>query len=147
MPGEKMTDIDSFKTRTRANDGIRINLFHPDGTPSEHWIQVRSVWSDDYQEARMELIRQAVEDGRRAANAEGDAAVEIRRESERKRRAVAAASLVAGWSFDLEFTRERVIDFLLEAPQILSHVERIAEDDRRFFGKEFANSPTGEGRN
>jgi hypothetical protein len=142
-----MTGIDAFKTRGRANDGIRINLAEPDGKPTEHWLQIRSVWSDEYQAARSELIRQAVEDGKRLAAAKEGEVQGLRREADRRRRAVAAASLVAGWSFDLEFTAEAVSDFLLEAPQILAHVERIAEDDRRFFGKGSASSSSGAKQN
>jgi len=129
-----MADIDAFKTRAKANDGVKVPLSTPDGSPTEHWLQIRSIWSDEYQAARSELIRQAIDDGRKVSEANGEAAT-LRKTLDRKRRAVAAASLIAGWSFDLEFTEEAVSDFLLEAPQILAHVERIAEDGARFFGK------------
>lgn len=129
-----MSDIEAFKTRAKANDGVKVPLSTPDGAPTEHWLQIRSIWSDEYQAARSELIRQAIDDGRKVSEAKGEAAT-LRKTLDRKRRAVAAASLIAGWSFDLEFTEEAVADFLLEAPQILAHVERIAEDGARFFGK------------
>lgn len=139
-----MTDINSFKTRGRANDGIRINLSQPGGAATEHWLQVRSVWSDEYQAMRSELIRQAVESAKRMTEVDADEAKAIRRDTDRRLRADAAASLIAGWSFDIELNFEAASDFLMEAPQILAQVERIAEDDRRFFGKGSANSSTGE---
>lgn len=129
-----MSGIDAFKTRDKANDGVRVPLSTPDGKKTEHWLQIRSVWSDEYQAARSELIRQAIEDGKKVAEAKPEDANTLRKEADRRRRAVAAASLVGGWSFDLEFTEEAVAEFLLEAPQILAHVERIAEDNARFFG-------------
>ncbi|WP_061238170.1 hypothetical protein [Ectopseudomonas composti] len=140
-----MTGIDAFKTRSKANEGIRIALAQPDGTPTEHWLQVRSVWSDDYQSARSELIRQAIEDGKRLAEASPEEAADLKHEADRLRRAKLSASLIAAWSFeDLEFSEQAAFDFLLEAPQILLHVEKIAEDDRRFFGKGSASLSSGE---
>ncbi|CAE6906900.1 conserved protein of unknown function [Pseudomonas marincola] len=129
-----MTGIDVFKTRSKANEGVRIPLSTPDGKHTEEWLQIRSVWSDEYQAARTELVRQSIEDGRQAAEAGPEEAKELRKEQDRRRRAGAASALIAGWSFDLEFSSEAVTDFLLEAPQILAHVERIAEDGSRFFG-------------
>lgn len=129
-----MSEIDLFKTRSKANEGVRVPLSTPDGKKTDHWLQIRSVWSDEYQAARSELVRQAIEDGKKAAEAKPDEVASVRKESDRRRRAAAAASLIAGWSFDLEFSEEAVTDFLLEAPQILAHVERIAEDNARFFG-------------
>ncbi|MBN7822261.1 hypothetical protein [Bowmanella yangjiangensis] len=140
-----MTGIDAFKTRGKANEGIRITLSQPDGTPTEHWLQVRSVWSDDYQAARSELIRQAIEDGKRIADADPGEVAELKHEADRRRRATLCASLIAGWSFsDMECTEEKVAEFLLEAPQILRHVEQIAEDDRRFFSNGSGSLSSGE---
>lgn len=140
-----MTGIDAFKTRGKANEGIRITLSQPDGTPTEHWMQVRSVWSDDYQAARSELIRQAIEDGKRLAEAKPEEAADLKHEADRRRRAKLCASLIAGWSFeDLEFSEEAAAEFLLEAPQILVHIEKIAEDDRRFFANGSASLSSGE---
>lgn len=139
-----MTQLDSFKTRGRANEGVRIKLSNPDGTPTDHWLQIRSVWSDDYQAARAELFRAAVEDGKRLAEAKPEDSAALRQESDRRRRTMLCASLVSDWSFDLEFSEKAVADFLLEAPQILRHVEQIAEDDRRFFGKGSACLSSGE---
>lgn len=129
-----MSEIDLFKTRSKANEGVKVPLSTPDGKKTEHWLQIRSIWSDEYQAARSELIRQAIEDGKKLAEAKPEEANTLRKEADRLRRAKAAASLVAGWSFDIEFSEEAVADFLLEAPQILAHVERIAEDGTRFFG-------------
>lgn len=139
-----MTDISVFKIRDEANEGVRIPLSAPGGKPTEHWLMIRSVWCDDFQEARSELIRQAIADGKTVAAAPEAEAKAIRKDLDRKRRAVAAASLVAGWSFDIEPTEQNKADFLNDAPQILAWVERIAEDDTRFFGKESGNSSPGE---
>jgi hypothetical protein len=139
-----MTDISAFKIRDAANEGVRIPLSTPDGKATEHWLLIRSVWCDDFQEARSELIRQAIADGKTVSAAPEAEQKAIRTDLDRKRRANAAASLVAGWSFDIEPTEQNKADFLNDAPQILAWVERIAEEDKRFFGKESGSSLNGE---
>lgn len=130
-----MSGMDAFKIRSEANEGVRVPLSTPDGKSTDEWLQIRSVWSDSYQGARSELIRQAIEDGKAVSEAPEETRNDVRSERDRRRRAAAASTLIAGWSFDMEFSQEAVTDFLLEAPQILAHVERIAEDNDRFFGK------------
>lgn len=139
-----MTDISAFKIRDAANEGVRIQLSTPDGKPTEHWLMVRSAWSDEYQDARTEIIRQAIADGGLVATAPEDEAAKMRKVLDRKRRAAAAAALIAGWSFDIEPTEQNKAEFLEEAPQILAWVERIASEDVRFFGKESGSSLSGE---
>lgn len=131
-----MTAFSSFHTREKANEGIRIKLAHPDGTPTDHWLQIRSVWSDEHQAARSELIRMAVEHGQANALEPLPPKEERQRskEQDRLRRATCAASLIAAWSNDEPLTQEAAVAFLLEARQVLVHIERIAEDDKRFFG-------------
>lgn len=131
-----MSAFSSFHTRSKANEGIRIKLANPDGTPTDHWLQIRSVWSDEHQAARSELIRMAVEHGKANALEPLPPKEERARskEQDRLRRATCAASLIADWSNDEPLTQEAAIAFLLEARQVLVHIERIAEDDKRFFG-------------
>lgn len=130
-----MTDFSAFHTRDRANEGIRIPLLLPDGKPTEHWLQIRSIWSDAYQGSRAEIVRMALEHGRELAekSLSDEQKRDMRAEQDRSRRAVLASSLIAAWSNDDPLTEESAVNFLLQAPQVLREIEKIAEDDRRFF--------------
>lgn len=118
-----------FHTRGRANEGVRLPLHAPDGSPTEHWLQVRHVWSDAFQEANeAELSRlQGI-----ALDSQGDqeAIATAKREAQLR----LWAALVAGWSFDAPCTPAAVVAFLREAPQIGKVLDTFAADSKRFFG-------------
>ena len=142
-----MSDMDLFKIRDSANDGIKIDLFAPDGKPTEHWLVVRSIWSDDFESARSEVLRAALEDGKKAAAQKGESADKELKEAAVRRQAALIASLIADWSFkDKPCTEQNKTQFLIDAPQIRTHVERIAEQDQRFFAKRSASSSPGANR-
>ena len=134
-----MTDaMDAFKTRARANEGKRLTLYTPDGKPTEHWLQVRHVWSDAFQEA------EAVETARISEAllaAEGDEVLIA--EAKRQGKIRLWAALVAAWSFDTPCTPEAVADFLSEAPQIGRALDKFASGSRRFFGNGSTSSTAG----
>ena len=114
-----MSDMDLFKIRDSANDGIKIDLFAPDGKPTEHWLVVRSIWSDDFQSARSEVLRAALEDGKKAAAQKGESADKALKEAAVRRQAALIASLIADWSFkDKPCTEQNKTQFLIDAPQI-----------------------------
>tara|TARA_R110000765_G_scaffold44477_3_gene92167 strand:- start:398 stop:820 length:423 start_codon:yes stop_codon:yes gene_type:complete len=137
--------MDQFKTRDKANEGVRIPLSKPGGAPTEHWLIVRSAWSDEFQFARNAMFRDAVEESKAVSCAPEAEQGKLRREFDRKRRAKAVAALIAEWSFDeTECSEQSKIDFLLDAPQVLAMVEHIAEDDKRFFGQGWTSSSSGE---
>ena len=133
-----MSGMDVFKTRDRANEGKRLALFAPDGSPTAHWLQVRHVWSDAFQDANAAEVA-----GIQAAllEAEGDeaAAAEIKREAKLR----LWAALVADWSFDTPCTPEAVVDFLRSAPQIGRVLDKFAADSKRFFGDGSTSSTAG----
>ena len=51
-----MSGMHDFSIRQRANDGRRIALSLPDGSPTDHWLQIRSRWSDAFRQARDEAM-------------------------------------------------------------------------------------------
>jgi hypothetical protein len=41
-------NMDAFYTRQKANEGIQLPLFLPDGTKTDHWIRIRGIDSDAF---------------------------------------------------------------------------------------------------
>lgn len=124
-----------FFTRAKANEGERMPLSLPDGTPTDEWLLIRGVDSDQF--------RVALDDFRR----ELLAAASIKDEAEKAEKTEAArlrmnSALVIGWSFDIEFTDDALLELLRESPYITAEVDRFASDRRRFFGKRSTSSPT-----
>lgn len=123
--------MDAFKTRTQANLGQKIPLYTKEGELSEHWLIVRGIDSDEFRIAQSKQTRRIAEiaalpDAEREAGIM-NATLEMQ------------ASLVAAWSFDMDCTHENVKEFLQEAPQIASEVDKFATR-RAFFFKRLTQS-------
>lgn len=127
-----------FHTRGKANEGVRLPLYAPDGSPTEHWLQVRHVWSDAFAEAN-EAALSALHEATLAA--QGDLAKLAKAKRAAQLRIWAA--LVADWSFEQPCTPEAVEAFLREAPQIGAVLDKFAADNRRFFGNGSISSNAG----
>ncbi|OYW93773.1 MAG: hypothetical protein B7Z23_04465 [Pseudomonadales bacterium 32-61-5] len=122
-----------FFTRAKANEGERMPLSLPDGTPTDEWLLIRGVDSDQF--------RVALDDFRR----ELLAIASLKDEAEKADRTEVArlalnAALIIGWSFDAEFSEAALLEFLRESPYITAEVDRFASDRRRFFGKRSTGS-------
>lgn len=109
-------------------------LSMPDGTPTDEWLQIRGVDSDEFRHAMDEFRREllelaAVKDEKERAEKSEQARLKLN------------ASLVIGWSLDAEFTEAALLEFLRESPYIAAEVDRFASDRRRFFGKRSTGSP------
>ncbi|QQM14078.1 putative tail assembly chaperone [Vibrio phage pVco-14] len=118
--------MQEFFTRQKANEGNKVPLYLPNGEPSEHWIQVRGVDSDQFKTAENAAKRKAVEI---AQIEEVQERAKVVRETELE----CVAALVADWSFDEECTPENVVNFLREAPQIADMINRYAANRKSFF--------------
>jgi len=123
-----------FFTRAKANEGERMPLSLPDGTPTDEWLQIRGVDSDHFRHALDEFRRKSL------------SAASLKDLEEKAEKAEAArlelnAALVIGWSFDAEFSEAALLEFLRESPYIAAEVDRFASDRRRFFGKRSTGSP------
>lgn len=99
-----------FFTRSQINEGVRVGLSLPDGTPTQHWIEVKPTLSDFFKSNIIELglsksltIEQSI------------------------------ACCVSDWSFDEERSIENVAAFLKEAPQIARELDSVASDLQVFF--------------
>ena len=123
-----------FFTRQKANEGVKLPLDLPDGTPTAHFITVRGVDSDDFRRANTESKRKLVELALDRERATLDP-----KEHEQQRLNV-LASLVAGWSFDQPCTFENIITLLREAPNLADQIDRIAAKRHLFFLNGSTNS-------
>lgn len=122
-----------FFTRSRANEGERMPLSLPDGTPTDQWLMIRGVDSDEF--------RAALDEHRRAILA--NAAIKDEAERAEQNRIAGLklhCALVMGWSFDTEFTQEALQEFLTEAPHLAIEVDNFASNRKRFFRKSSTNS-------
>lgn len=120
-----MAGMQDFYVRESANEGKRLPLRTPDGKPTEHWLQIRSQWSDRFREVKADSER---------------AIADIAGKSPEEQKAGIAAAkldllsaLVSAWSFEQPCTPEAVRDFLHNAPQIAQAINSFAGDDGRFF--------------
>ena len=117
-----------FFTRAKANEGERMPLSLPDGTPTDEWLLIRGVDSDQFRAALDEFHRELL-----AVSSLKDAAEKA--EKTDAARLKLNSALVIGWSFEEQFSPSSLREFLHEAPHITAEVDRFAGDRRRFFGK------------
>src|SRR5690554_3225672 len=125
--------MEAFFTRERANEGVEVPLYTPDGTKSEHWLRIRGVDSDHFRLAEAESKRDAfrvasIEDPVERAKAIQDAKLDL------------IAALVISWSFEKECTPENIKEFFRQAPQIADAVDQVASKRALFFAKRSSSS-------
>lgn len=125
-------DMESFFTREKANSGVEVPLYRPDGTKSEHSIRIRGVDSDVFRAAEAEARRKGMDIAMVSDQEERAKAIQ-----EAKLRLV--ASLVISWSFEKECTLDNVMEFFRNAPQIADAVDQVASKRSLFFAKGSSN--------
>lgn len=124
-----------FFTREQANEGIKLPLSLPDGTPTDYWIKIRGADSDEFRRAERDSIRKIVEI-RNSSKGDTEALEKAHEEQETE----LVAALVIDWNMDedgvpQECTKENVIEFLTNAPLIRDQINRAAANRRLFFVK------------
>lgn len=125
--------MNEFFTRNKANEGLQLPLYRPDGTKSDHWVRVLGVDSDVFRRADAESRRDAF----RIAQIE-DVTERSQAIADSKRRLVAA--LVVAWSFDKPCNVETVEEFFREAPQIMDAIDMAASKRALFFASRSSGS-------
>jgi hypothetical protein len=125
--------MDAFYTRDRANEGIELPLYLPNGRKSGHWLRVLGVDSDAFRLAEADSRRDAF----RVASIE-DKEKRAEEMHASKRRLVAA--LIVGWSFPQPCTPRNVEEFLRQAPQIMDAVDMAASRRALFFAARSSSS-------
>lgn len=125
MKENKNNTIQAFFTRNRANDGVDLEINLPDETPSGMFVKVRHVDSDAFRVATAERQRELT---RIMALPEAE-----RPEAYERANATLVAALVVSWTFETPFTKESVIEFLLEAKGAYEQINEFTGDRARFF--------------
>ena len=117
-----------FYVRQRAEEGRRVDLSNPDGTPSGHWMVVRSVLSSQYEEAFKQISRAALGEVMQIASAGDKAAIALMTKTlRRNRKARLVASLIADWSFDCDCSEQEKTRLLVSAPRLRRQIEKVSE--------------------
>ena len=130
-PAFSMSD---FNITDKSEEGVKINLFLPDGTETGHYLTIRGADSPSFKRAHARVQRENLKILKlQKGDKEIDPGVIAQKQARIHTRMVAA--LVIGWSFDQEATQENVIAFLETAPQIQEQVDQAAGERTNFFKK------------
>lgn len=141
-----------FFTRAKANEGIKLELRLPDGTPTECWIRVRGIDSDAYKKAVADMRLRALS-LMGSDNEEDKAKLKDMSKGELHDDELLGmfVALVADWYLldeedkPIPCTPENIKEFLREAPQIAEQINEISTRRKLFFGKSLKSStPTQE---
>lgn len=114
-----------FFTRPKSNEGERMYLIDPlTGMKSNEYLIVRGFDSDEFNAALVDKRRE-------------NARILSLPQEEQKEAAEAAelaliASTVNGWSFDVEFTLEAVLELLREAPSVRTEIDKFSSNRANF---------------
>lgn len=130
-PQEEFFILDS------QNEGVKVDLYRPDGTKSDHWVQIRGHFSDEFQNARRRML--SVSKAKATAQLPAD---QIEKEIQKKQTELTAV-LIMDWSFDIECNEKNKVDFLTKAPQIAAMVDKVAAEQALFMRGSGGSSKSG----
>ncbi len=122
--------LSDFATRTEANEGKKLYLLLPDGTPTEEYLLVRGVDSDEFRAAKTAASRAVFELTQEQLK---DKAFVHKFDEENEFKQFQA--MIVGWSFDEEFTPENLKTLLTESPYIKDRVNNFSANRAEFFKK------------
>jgi len=129
MPTEgakKRKSRKEFFTRQKANEGSLLYLPDPQtGKPSEEWLRIRGVDSDDFRKTELAYKRRLLDVFKIKDKEEQEARFQ-------EEKLGLLATLVMGWSWDDPCTTDVVLAMFHEAPYIVDLVNDAAEDRARF---------------
>lgn len=131
----KVPSLEQFHTRQKANEGVELPLTLPDGTPTDHVIRIRSVYSDAFRAADAISRRKLVEMSIGGEKGKVDEALA-------EEKLILLANLIISWTFETTLTVESATEFLREAPQIADQIDRLASRRSLFFRNGSTNSTT-----
>ena len=138
-PGaDSVLPMESFFTRERANEGIDLPLALPDGTPTKHSIRIRGVDSDAFRAAEAESHRRVMNTKAKELATNPAAMSQLMADA----RLDVLGALVITWTFDQPPSKENVVKFLKQAPQIADMIDQLASRRALFFTKGSSPSST-----
>ncbi|WP_413724650.1 phage tail assembly chaperone [Sodalis sp. RH16] len=122
--------LSDFATRSEANEGKKLFLLLPDGTPTEEYLLVRGIDSDEFRAAKTAASRAVFE----LTKAQLDDKAFIRKFDE-DAEFTQFQALVIGWSLDEDFTPDNLKLLLTESPFIKERVNNFTANRAEFFKK------------
>jgi hypothetical protein len=138
-PAAPVATMEAFFTRQKANEGIEVPLWLPNGDKSPFSLRIRGIDSDAFKGAEAESRRRMVE----LASADLTKLSSIAVAAEERLGILSA--LVISWTFPDEFNAANVRTLLREAPQIADQIDRIASKRHLFFKNGLSNSTPSPG--
>ncbi len=130
---KKVVAMGAFSIKKQSEEGVKMPLTLPDGSPTEHYLTVRGADSSSFRKAQARSHRGALDLLKLQKAKKLDPGDLAMRQAKVQRDLI--SNLIAGWSFEEECTPERVSSFLDEAPQIEEKVNEVAADRSLFFSK------------
>jgi len=127
-----MSNLSDFHTRKTANEGIKLPLTLPNGLPSNHFLMIRGIDSDEFREAQTQQSRSLLNTSE-LSDLEREKLIDDYGNK-------LICSLVIGWSFDEDFNQENLSNWLIESPQVADMVDRIASQRGLFIKKKLKPS-------
>jgi len=117
-----------FYVKQEAEEGRRVDLSNADGTPSGHWMVIRSVLSHQYEKTFKAIQAEALSQVMEISKAAGkEHALFMGKSQRRTRKARLVASLIADWSLDLPCSEKEKTNLLIQAPRLRRQIERVSE--------------------
>lgn len=135
MEKENTIGMDAFDIKSGSDAGTKIDLYLPDGTKTDHWLNVLGADSSKFQRARARANREEMElmKTKGKNNKQQDAGTLFEKQMGIRRKLVAA--LVSDWSFPEKCNIETVSAFFEKAPQVQTQVDNFAGERSNFFAK------------
>ncbi|WP_213993867.1 phage tail assembly chaperone [Sodalis sp. dw_96] len=122
--------LSDFATRAEANEGKKLFLLLPDGTPTEEYLLVRGIDSDEFRAAKTAASRAVFELDKKQLDDKG-----FIKKFDEDAEFTQFQALVINWSLDEEFTPDNLKLLLTESPNIRERVNNFAANRAEFFKK------------
>ena len=126
---KKRFEPSAFHIVPKSQSGIEVKLELPDGTDTGETLTVRGADSVEFRKAQAASNRRGMDLLRDKKKLNPDDLAIKQQDSITE----LISSLVCGWSFESECTKENVIELFKNAPQIQELVDQAAGDRRNFF--------------
>jgi len=128
--------MQEFFTREAGNNGYKLELTRPDGEPTDHWIEIYSVDSDEYHKSNARLRRQL---GTVEIEAKAIEDLKDREEYLIDKQREMECELLSSLSFEQDPTADNKREFVRNAPQIANQINQLS-GRRALFTKTDAES-------
>ncbi len=122
--------LSDFATRAEANEGKKLFLLLPDGTPTEEYLLVRGIDSDEFRAAKTAASRAVFELDKKQLDDKA-----FIKKFDEDAEFTQFQALVIGWSLEEEFTPDNLKLLLTESPNIRERVNNFAANRAEFFKK------------